>query len=94
LPPLCGVGWWAIFILRRRSSRLSHGFSHKLENHAAAVALNYFAYNVIRIHRTLHTLPAMAAGCHRSTLEREGPCGPLGILRAAEEKDQRKGGGG
>jgi hypothetical protein len=34
----------------------------KLENHAAAVALNYFAYNFIKIHRTLLMTPAMAAG--------------------------------
>jgi hypothetical protein len=36
---------------------LSNGFSRKLENHAAAVALNYFAYNFIKIQS-----PAMAAG--------------------------------
>jgi hypothetical protein len=29
---------------------------------AAAVALNYFVYNFIKIHRTLRTSPAMAAG--------------------------------
>jgi hypothetical protein len=33
-----------------------------LENHAAAVPLNYFAYNFIKIHRTLKVTPAMAAG--------------------------------
>jgi hypothetical protein len=31
-------------------------------NHAAATALNYFAYNFIKIHRTLRVSPAMAAG--------------------------------
>jgi hypothetical protein len=41
---------------------LSNGFSRKLRNHEAAVALNYFAYNFVRIHRTLRTSPAMAAG--------------------------------
>jgi hypothetical protein len=46
----------------RRYTRLSNGFSRKLENHAAATALNYFAYNFIKIHRTLRTSPAMAAG--------------------------------
>lgn len=46
----------------RRYTRLTNAFSHKIENHAAAVALNYFAYNFIRIHRTLRTSPAMAAG--------------------------------
>jgi len=43
-------------------TRLSNGFSHKIENHAAAVALNYFAYNFIKIHSTLRMSPAMAAG--------------------------------
>ena len=46
----------------RRYTRLSNGFSRKLENHEAAVALNYFAYNFIKIHRTLRVSPAMAAG--------------------------------
>jgi hypothetical protein len=46
----------------RRYTRLSNGFSRKLENHAAESALNYFAYNFIKIHRTLRMSPAMAAG--------------------------------
>jgi hypothetical protein len=41
---------------------LSNGFSRKIRNHAAAVSLNYFAYNFVRIHRTLRMSPAMAAG--------------------------------
>lgn len=46
----------------RRYTRLTNAFSRKLENHAAAVALGYFAYNFIKIHRTLRVTPAMAAG--------------------------------
>jgi len=46
----------------RRYTRLTNGFSKKIENHAASVALGYFAYNFIKIHRTLRTSPAMAAG--------------------------------
>jgi hypothetical protein len=46
----------------RPLTRLTNAFSKKLENHAAAIALNYFAYNFIRIHATLRTSPAMAAG--------------------------------
>ena len=38
------------------------GFSRKIENHMAAVAINYFVYNFIKIHSTLRTSPAMAAG--------------------------------
>jgi len=53
---------WTIRGKVRRYTRLSNGFSRKAENHAAAVALNYFAYNFIQIHRTLRMTPAMAAG--------------------------------
>jgi IS1 family transposase len=53
---------WTVRTSMRRYTRLSNGFSRKIENHAAAVALNYFAYNFIRIHRTLRVSPAMAAG--------------------------------
>ena len=53
---------WTVRTNMRRYTRLSNGFSRKLENHEAAVALNYFVYNFIRIHRTLRVTPAMAAG--------------------------------
>jgi IS1 family transposase len=53
---------WTVRGTMRRYARLSNGFSRKLENHAAATALNYFAYNFIKIHRTLRVSPAMAAG--------------------------------
>ncbi len=53
---------WTVRTNMRRYTRLSNGFSRKLENHAAATALNYFAYNFIKIHRTLRISPAMAAG--------------------------------
>src|SRR5258708_8477180 len=53
---------WTVRTKMRRYTRLSNGFSRKLQNHAAATALNYFAYNFIQIHRTLRTSPAMAAG--------------------------------
>ncbi len=53
---------WTVRTTMRRYTRLSNGFSRKLENHEAAVALNYFAYNFIKIHRTLRVTPAMEAG--------------------------------
>jgi hypothetical protein len=53
---------WTTRTTMRRYTRLSNGFSRKIENHMAAVALNYFAYNFIKIHTTLRTSPAMAAG--------------------------------
>lgn len=46
----------------RRYTRLTNAFSRKIENHAAAVALYYFSYNLVKIHRTLRMSPAMAAG--------------------------------
>jgi IS1 family transposase len=46
----------------RRFTRLTNGFSKKIENHEAAVALHYMYYNFARIHQTLRVTPAMAAG--------------------------------
>jgi IS1 family transposase len=46
----------------RRFTRLTNGFSKKLENHRAAVALHVAHYNLVRTHRTLRVTPAMAAG--------------------------------
>lgn len=46
----------------RRFTRLTNGFSKKVENHAAAVALWFTYYNFCRIHQTLRVTPAMEAG--------------------------------
>lgn len=47
----------------RRFTRLTNGFSKKVENHAAAVALHFFHYNFCRPHLSLKgRTPAMAAG--------------------------------
>lgn len=45
----------------RRFTRLTNGFSKKLENHIAAISLHYMYYNFCRIHKTLKCTPAMAA---------------------------------
>jgi IS1 family transposase len=46
----------------RRFTRLTNGFSKKLENLKAAVALHFAHYNFVRIHQSLRVTPAMAAG--------------------------------
>jgi IS1 family transposase len=46
----------------RRFTRLTNGFSKKMENHIHALALYFMFYNFIRIHKTLKVTPAMAAG--------------------------------
>ena len=46
----------------RRFTRLTNGFSKKVENHAASVALWFMYYNFCRVHQTLRMTPAMEAG--------------------------------
>lgn len=67
----------------RRFTRLTNGFSKKLENHMAAVALHFMHYNFARIHKTLRVTPAMAAGVadHVWGLDEI-----VGLLDAADKK--------
>jgi IS1 family transposase len=46
----------------RRFTRLTNGFSKKIENHEHAVAIYFLHYNFARIHKSLRVSPAMAAG--------------------------------
>lgn len=45
----------------RRFTRLTNGFSKKIANHAAMVAIHAVHYNFARIHKTLRVTPAMEA---------------------------------
>lgn len=45
----------------RRFTRLTNGFSKKVENHAHAVALHFMYYNFGRVHKSLRVTPAMEA---------------------------------
>ncbi len=46
----------------RRFTRLTNGFSKKIENLEHAVSLHFMHYNFVRIHKTLRVTPAMEAG--------------------------------
>lgn len=46
----------------RRFTRLRNGFSKKIEQHEAAIAIHYMNYNFARIHQSLRVTPAMEAG--------------------------------
>jgi IS1 family transposase len=46
----------------RRFTRLTNGFSKKLENHSAAVSLYVAHYNLCRWHETIRSTPAEALG--------------------------------
>ena len=46
----------------RRFTRLTNGFSKKVDNHRRSVALHYMYYNFCRVHQTLRVTPAMEAG--------------------------------
>jgi hypothetical protein len=46
----------------RRFTRLTNGFSKKVEYNAASVALWFMYYNFCRVHQTLRVTPAMEAG--------------------------------
>jgi len=46
----------------RRLTRLTNAFSKKLQNLRRALALHFMYYNFCRVHSTVRTTPAIAAG--------------------------------
>lgn len=50
----------------RRFTRLTNGFSKKIEKMKAAVSLHFAHYNFVRMHKTLKCTPVMAAGVESS----------------------------
>jgi IS1 family transposase len=71
----------------RRFTRLTNGFSKKVENHAYAVALHMMYYNFVKLHSKLRTSPAMAAGVSPKLWE----IGDIvSLVEADEAKQDRK----
>ncbi|MER9724080.1 MULTISPECIES: IS1 family transposase [unclassified Mesorhizobium] len=68
----------------RRFTRLTNGFSKKVEAHANAVALHFMYYNFVRIHKALRVTPAMAAGVTGKLWE----IGDIVALIEAKEAEQ------
>lgn len=55
----------------RRFTRLTNGFSKKIENHGYAIALHFVYYNFVKQNKTLRITPAMAAGLSKRFLSLE-----------------------
>ena len=70
----------------RRFTRLTNGFSKKVENHVHALALYFVHYNWMRIHKTLRVTPAMAAGLTDKLMDWEDI---IAIMDAAGEPKKR-----
>jgi IS1 family transposase len=73
----------------RRFTRLTNGFSKKVENHVAALSLHFMHYNFCRAHKSLDgRTPAMAAGLadHVWTVREL-----VGLLETAETVTTRRG---
>lgn len=76
LPPLVSTSYverqnLTMRMSMRRFTRLTNGFSKKLENHMHAIALHYMYYNFCRIHQSLRCTPAMEAGISKKVWEIE-----------------------
>lgn len=72
----------------RRFTRLTNGFSKKVENHAYAVALHMMYYNFVRIHGKLRMTPAMAAGVTDRLWEISDI---VALVEAADSKPAKRG---
>jgi len=70
----------------RRFTRLTNGFSKKVQDLEAAVALHYMHYNFCRIHQTLRVTPAMEAGVATHVWSLEEIIAPIESGTASKKK--------
>ena len=67
-------------------TRLTNAFSKKIENHCFALALHFLYYNFARVHQTLKTTPAMAAGVTKRLWEMKDVVDMLEAWEAAQAR--------
>ncbi len=72
----------------RRFTRLTNGFSKKLENHLLMLSLYFVHYNFCRVHKTLRCTPAMVAGVSDTLRDMEWV---VGLIDARAPTPQRPG---
>ena len=72
----------------RRFTRLTNAFSKRIENHFHMLALYFVHYNFCRIHKTLRTSPAMAAGLTDTLHDAEWI---VDLIDASAQKPQKPG---
>jgi IS1 family transposase/lambda repressor-like predicted transcriptional regulator len=72
----------------RRFTRLTNGFSKKLENHLHMLSLYFVHYNFVRIQKSLRMTPAMAAGVLKELHDMEWLAG---LIEAAAPKPGPRG---
>jgi len=72
----------------RRFTRLTNGFSNKLENHVHALSIYFMHYNFARVHQTLRVTPAMESGLAKSVMTLEEM---VAIVDAAKPMPMKRG---
>lgn len=70
----------------RRFTRLTNGFSKKIENHLHMLSLYFVHYNFCRVHKSLRCSPAMAAGVSDTLRDMEWI---VGLIDARAPKPNR-----
>jgi len=72
----------------RRFTRLTNGFSKKIDNHIHMLSLYFVHYNFCRIHKTLRVTPAMEAGLTKELHDSEWI---VGLMDARAPKPKKRG---
>ena len=72
----------------RRFTRLTNGFSKKIDNHIHMLSLYFVHYNFCRIHKTLKVTPAMEAGLTKTLHDAEWI---VGLMDARAPKPKKRG---